>query len=163
VAELVAAEGVDTWFARQPSELLPPDLRREGVTKGHDIVDVWFESGGSWAAVCEGRRGLDTSDMPGNGRPCIPVGLYLEGSDQHSGWFHSALLTSVATRGHAPYRAVLTHGFVLDDRGRPYSKSEIEKARQQGIKIEFIPPDEVLKTQGAELLRLWTASSDFRN
>src|SRR5581483_960355 len=76
---------------------------------------------------------------------------------------HSALLTSAATRGRAPYRAVLTHGFVLDERGRPYSKSEIEKARREGIKIEFIPPEEVIKSQGAELLRMWSASADFRN
>jgi isoleucyl-tRNA synthetase len=91
------------------------------------------------------------------------VDLYLEGSDQHRGWFHSSLLTSVATRDRAPYREVLTHGFVLDERGRPYSKSEIEKARREGVKIEFIPPEEVIKSQGAELLRLWTASADFRN
>ena len=164
VAALVETEGVDAWFAREPRDLLPADLRRDGidVTKGNDIVDVWFESGVSWAAVCEGKPGLDSSDVAQSGRPGIPVDLYLEGSDQHRGWFHSALLTSVATRGHAPYRSVLTHGFVLDDRGHPYSKSEIEKARQQGIKIEYIPPEEVLKTSGAELLRMWTASSDFR-
>src|SRR5439155_8889783 len=126
------------------------------------IVDVWFESGVSWAAVCEGRPGLDNSAST-EGRPGIPVDLYLEGSDQHRGWFHSALLTAAATRGHAPYRAVLTHGFVLDERGRPYSKSEIERARREGKKIEFIPPEKVIAEQGAELLRLWTASADFRS
>ena len=163
VAELVEKEGVDAWFSRPPEELLPPDLVRPGLEKGADIVDVWFESGVSWAAVCEGKPGLDSSDETDNGRRGIPVDLYLEGSDQHRGWFHSSLLAASATRGHAPYRTVLTHGFVLDERGRPYSKSEIEKARKAGIKIEFIPPEEVLKTQGAELFRFWAASSDFRN
>ncbi len=163
IAGIVEKEGVDAWFGREPKDLLPPGaqfdaLRALPLVKGNDIVDVWFESGVSWAAVCEGKPGLD------NGRPDDPrpVDLYLEGSDQHRGWFHSSLLASAATRGRAPYRAVLTHGFVLDERGRPYSKSEIEKARREGIKIEFIPPEEVLKTQGAELLRLWTAAADFR-
>src|SRR6185295_15797095 len=91
------------------------------------------------------------------------IDLSLEGSDQHRGWFHSALLTGSATHGHAPYRAVLTHGFVLDENGRPYSKSEIEKARREGKKVEYIPPTDVLKTQGAELLRLWAAQADFRS
>jgi isoleucyl-tRNA synthetase len=161
VADLIAAEGADAWFDRSADTLarlagLPEGVR---VEKGNDIVDVWFESGVSWAAVCEGQEGLDAS-TPEDPRP---VDLYLEGSDQHRGWFHSSLLCAAASRGHAPYRAVLTHGFVLDERGRPYSKSEIEKARREGIKIEFIPPDEVLKTQGAELLRMWVAQADFRN
>src|SRR5262249_59022548 len=77
--------------------------------------------------------------------------------------FRSSLLSGAATRHRAPYRTVLTHGFVLDERGRPYSKSEIEKAKRQGIKIEYIPPEEVLRTQGAELFRLWAAQADFRN
>src|SRR5262249_11571387 len=81
--------------------------------------------------------------------------LYLEGSDQHRGWFHSGLLTAIGVAGHAPFRAVLTHGFVLDENGRPYSKSEIEKARREGKKVEYIPPDEVIGQQGAELLLLW--------
>lgn len=164
VADLIEREGVDAWFGKSAEELVRGTaLEGTGaladLKKGNDIVDVWFESGVSWAAVCEGRPGLDAhgADDP------RPVDLYLEGSDQHRGWFHSSLLTAAATRGHAPYRAVLTHGFVLDERGRPYSKSEIEKARREGVKIEFIPPDEVLKTQGAELLRLWTAAADFRN
>jgi isoleucyl-tRNA synthetase len=162
VADIVAREGASAWFARPAHELIPgdvPELQGRRLRKGEDIVDVWFESGVSWAAVCEGRSELDAT----NDNDARPVDLYLEGSDQHRGWFHSSLLTAAATRRHAPYRAVLTHGFVLDERGRPYSKSEIEKARREGLKIEYIPPEEVIKTQGAELLRLWSASADFRN
>jgi isoleucyl-tRNA synthetase len=160
-AAIFEKEGADAWFSRSVRELFGAEAaeRYPDYEKSQDIVDVWFESGVSWAAVCEGRAGLDDA-KPDDPRP---IDLYLEGSDQHRGWFHSALLTAAATRGHAPYRAVLTHGFVLDERGRPYSKSEIEKARREGIKIEFIPPEEVIKSQGAELLRLWTASADFRS
>jgi isoleucyl-tRNA synthetase len=163
VAALVEKEGADAWFSRSAEELARlaglDEATAKRAVKGNDIVDVWFESGVSWAAVCEGQAGLDSA-RPDDQRP---VDLYLEGSDQHRGWFHSSLLCAAASRGHAPYRAVLTHGFVLDERGRPYSKSEIERARQQGIKIEFIPPEEVLKTQGAELLRMWVGQADFRN
>jgi isoleucyl-tRNA synthetase len=157
IANRFEEEGIAAWHARSPEELLPEgarclacgssELRKEGV-----IVDVWFESGVSWKAVCERDPGLG-----------VPADLYLEGSDQHRGWFHTALLTSVAIRDAAPYRAVLTHGFVLDERGRPYSKSEIQKAKAAGIKIEYIPPEDVIKKEGAELLRLWVASEDFRS
>ncbi len=156
IAQLFAREGADIWFEQSTEQLLGEEYR--DWQKGADIVDVWFESGVSWAAVCENQEGLDAR-TPEDPRP---IDLYLEGSDQHRGWFHSSLLASCATRGHAPYRAVLTHGFVLDERGRPYSKSEIEKARREGKKVEYIPPEEVLKQQGAELLRLWTAQADFR-
>src|SRR5690606_8753533 len=91
------------------------------------------------------------------------VDLYLEGSDQHRGWFHSSLLIGIAVSRHAPYRAVLTHGFVLDESGRPYSKSEIEKARREGRKVKYIAPDDVISKYGAEILRLWTASTEFRS
>jgi isoleucyl-tRNA synthetase len=163
VAALFEAEGADAWFSRSAEELAllaghPADVARN-AEKGNDIVDVWFESGVSAAAVCEGQPGLDAS-TPDDPRP---VDLYLEGSDQHRGWFHSALLTGAATHGRAPYRTLLTHGFVLDDRGKPYSKSEIEKARREGKKVEYIPPGDVLKTQGAELLRMWVAQADFRS
>jgi isoleucyl-tRNA synthetase len=163
VADLFEREGADAWFGRSAEELgrlagLQPEAARR-CRKGNDIVDVWFESGVSGAAVCEGRPGLMSGD-PARG-PYID--LYLEGSDQHRGWFHSALLTGVATHGHAPYKAVLTHGFVLDDQGRPYSKSEIEKARREGRKVDYIEPKEVLATQGAELFRMWAASADFRS
>jgi isoleucyl-tRNA synthetase len=90
------------------------------------------------------------------------VDLYLEGADQHRGWFHSALLTAVATRGQAPYKAVLTHGWVLDERGKAYSKTEIEKARAAGAKMSYVDPAQYMEKNGAELLRLWTAASDYQ-
>lgn len=158
VAGIFAREGSDAWFARPAAELLPAGTkcRRCGSTrleKEPDILDVWFESGVSWYAVC--------ADDPRLG---VPVDLYLEGSDQHRGWFHTALLTGVGVRGAAPYRAVLTHGFVVDDTGRPYSKSEIEKRKREGrTDSSFIEPDEVLRKYGAELLRLWTAAEDYRD
>ena len=163
IATLFELDGADAWFALSAQQIAErvgiPSSVGDKLQKGRDIVDVWFESGVSWAAVCNETTGLHsaTADDP------RPVDLYLEGSDQHRGWFHSSLLASCASTGHAPYRAVLTHGFVLDERGRPYSKSEIERARKLGLKIEYIPPDEVLKQQGAELLRMWVAQADFRN
>jgi isoleucyl-tRNA synthetase len=157
IAELFAREGADAWFKRSAEELAQiGGVEGKDAVKSNDIVDVWFESGVSWAAVCLGKPNLSHADAP-------PIDLYLEGSDQHRGWFHSSLLCGAATMQRAPYREVLTHGFVLDERGRPYSKSEIEKARKQGIKIEYIPPEEVLRTQGAEMFRLWAAQADFRN
>jgi isoleucyl-tRNA synthetase len=159
VADRFERGGADAWFALSTAELLGPE--HASLQKGRDIVDVWFESGVSWAAVCEGEKsvGLDSSTAEDR----RPIDLYLEGSDQHRGWFHSSLLASCATRGRAPYRAVLTHGFVLDEKGRPYSKSDIERRRAAGEKVEFIPPDSVIKQQGAELLRMWTAQADFRS
>jgi isoleucyl-tRNA synthetase len=159
VADRFEKDGADAWFASSTEELLGHE--HASLQKGRDIVDVWFESGVSWAAVCEGERsvGLDSSTADDR----RPVDLYLEGSDQHRGWFHSSLLASCATRGRSPYRAVLTHGFVLDEKGRPYSKSDIERRRAAGEKVEFIPPDGVIKQQGAELLRMWTAQADFRS
>ena len=157
VADLFEKEGADAWFARDAAELTAPGTvckkcGGSSFRKDNAIVDVWFESGVSWYAICAPNPDLG-----------VPVDLYLEGSDQHRGWFHSALLTGVAVAGQAPYKAVLTHGFVLDESGRPYSKSEIEKARREGRKIEFIEPDEVIKTQGAEIFRLWVASTEFRS
>ncbi|HWP66130.1 MAG TPA: isoleucine--tRNA ligase [Candidatus Limnocylindria bacterium] len=146
VAAIFEREGADAWFAREPDELAPPGsscaacggtrFRRET-----DILDVWFDSGVSWAAVVNQRP-----ELGGH------ADLYLEGSDQHRGWFHSALLTSVAVTGAAPYDTVLTHGFTLDGAGRKMSKS-------LGNTIE---PQEVIKKQGAELLRLWVAAEDYR-
>ncbi len=145
-AALFAEHGSDIWFEREAAELAPPGTTcpacgAAAFRKEQDIVDVWFESGVSWAAVCEGHEGL------------WPVDLYLEGSYQHRGWFHSALLTGVAGRDKAPYAAVLTHGFVVDEHGHPYSKS---------LK-NFIPPEKVIKTRGAELFRLWTAYVDYQH
>jgi isoleucyl-tRNA synthetase len=161
VAAVVEKEGADAWFRREADDLAKLAGRNDLVgrcKKGNDIVDVWFESGVSWAAVCLGNE-LDAS-RPDDNRP---VDLYLEGSDQHRGWFHSTLLVGIADRGRAPYRAVLTHGFVVDENGRAYSKSEIEKARREGRKVEYIPPEDVIREQGAELLRMWVATADFRN
>ncbi|HVR02446.1 MAG TPA: isoleucine--tRNA ligase [Polyangia bacterium] len=158
VADIFAREGSNAWFASSASELLPetkPRCSGCGAStweQQHDIVDVWFESGVSWAAVAEGKL------VPKGEK----VDLYLEGSDQHRGWFHSSLLTSAATRGQAPYKAVLTHGWVLDERGKVYSKSEIAKARASGAKIDYVDPVVWMQKNGAELLRLWTAASDYQ-
>lgn len=158
VAEVFEREGSNSWFSRAASELLPSPAPvcagcgGKEFEKQHDIVDVWFESGVSWAAVAEGKL------VPKGTK----VDLYLEGSDQHRGWFHSSLLTSAATRRQAPYKAVLTHGWVLDERGKVYSKSEIARAKAAGAKIDYIDPIVWMEKNGAELLRLWTAASDYQ-
>ncbi len=146
-AEVFAREGSDAWFERPASDFVPEGAScgkcgHGSFRKEEDIVDVWFESGVSWAAVCESNPELG-----------FPVDLYLEGSDQHRGWFHSALLTAVVGRDRAPYKTVLTHGFVVDDKGQPYSKS---------LK-NYEPPEKILKQFGAEIFRLWVASEDYRN
>jgi isoleucyl-tRNA synthetase len=146
VADQVEKEGADLWFDREPAQLLPPgtvcpqcggaDFRKET-----DILDVWFDSGVSQAAVLESREDL-----------LWPADMYLEGSDQHRGWFHSSLLAAVGTRGKAPYHAVLTHGYVVDGEGRKMSKS-------LGNVIE---PEQVIEKYGAEILRLWVASENYQ-
>jgi isoleucyl-tRNA synthetase len=157
VAEIFARDGSNAWFSRPAKALLPagttcPTCSGHDFEKLADIVDVWFESGVSWAAVAEGKL------VPAGEK----VDLYLEGSDQHRGWFHSSLLTGAATRGQAPYKAVLTHGWVLDERGKPYSKSEIARAKAAGVKINYVDPAVVMEKNGAELLRLWTAAGDYQ-
>ncbi|MDB4979476.1 MAG: isoleucyl-tRNA synthetase [Myxococcales bacterium] len=158
VADVFAREGSNVWFRGRISDLMPtpaPHCSGCGASSWetqHDIVDVWFESGVSWAAVAE-----DKLVKKGE-----KVDLYLEGSDQHRGWFHSSLLTGCATRGQAPYKAVLTHGWVLDERGKVYSKSEIAKAKASGAKIDYVDPIVWMQKNGAELLRLWTAASDYQ-
>ncbi len=156
VADLFEREGADAWYARSAAELMPDGVKcaecdSTEFTPEQDIVDVWFESGVSWLAVCENNPELGEVD------------LYLEGSDQHRGWFHSSLLTSIGWKGKAPYKQVLTHGFVLDEDGNPYSKSAIEKARAAGKKVKYIPPETVIAQSGAEMFRLWAASTEFRN
>jgi isoleucyl-tRNA synthetase len=146
VADFFEKEGADAWFNRPVEELLPPGTSCpscKGATfvKETDILDVWFDSGVSWAAVCEGKEGLG-----------VPVDLYLEGSDQHRGWFHSSLLCGIGTRGTAPYKAVLTHGFVVDGKGEKMSKT----------KGNVVAPQDIIKTHGAEILRLWVSAQDFR-
>ncbi len=143
----VRVEGADFWFATPAAELVPEGTRcaRCGgaeFQKERDILDVWFDSGVSFAAVLEPDPALG-----------LPADLYLEGSDQHRGWFHSSLLAAVGTRGQAPYKGVLTHGFVVDGEGRKMSKSL----------GNVIAPQEVMKTYGAEILRLWVASEDYRD
>ena len=131
------------------------------MVKEKDIFDVWLESGVSWYAVSvqEPDQGFEGKD-PARGY----VDLYLEGKDQHRGWFHTALLTGIGVRGRAPYRQVLTHGFVVDEEGRRYSKSKIEKLKATGEgSSKYIPPDEIIGKYGAELLRLWVSYEDFRN
>jgi isoleucyl-tRNA synthetase len=147
VADIFEKETADAWVTRPAAELLPPgftcpecggsNLRKEG-----DILDVWFDSGVSYANVAE--------LMPNQ---AFPVDLYLEGSDQHRGWFNSSLIASVGTRDRAPYRTVLTHGFVVDERGRKLAKRE-----KNGV-----PMDVMLKDFGADLVRLWVAASDYRD
>ena len=146
-ANLFEEGGSDVWFEKEAAELLPPGTKCPKCsggtfTKETDILDVWFDSGVSHAAVLEHRPYLnDQAD------------LYLEGSDQHRGWFHSSLLAAVGTRGIAPYKAVLTHGFVVDGAGKKMSKS-------MG---NVIAPEEVIKKFGAEILRLWVAAQDYRD
>jgi isoleucyl-tRNA synthetase len=146
VAKIFEKEGSDAWFIRPVGELVPftlkcPDCGGKDFAKEEDILDVWFDSGVSHAAVVE-------QDPRLGGR----ADLYLEGSDQHRGWFHTALLTSVATRGRAPYESVLTHGFTLDGKGRKMSKSL----------GNVIAPQEIMKKFGAEILRLWVSAEDYR-
>ncbi|SNX55277.1 isoleucine--tRNA ligase [Thermoanaerobacterium sp. RBIITD] len=144
VKELFKEKGSDAWFELSAEEILPKGIKCEcgsdKFRKETDIMDVWFDSGSSHVAVLETTEGLRW-----------PADLYLEGSDQHRGWFQSSLLTSVATRGTAPYRNVLTHGFVVDGEGRKMSKS-------LGNGID---PADVVKEYGADILRLWTVSADF--
>lgn len=141
------AHGADIWFEKGAEEFLPEDsvcsqCGHQTFIKETDILDVWFESGVSHAAVLEERENLTW-----------PADLYLEGSDQHRGWFHSSLLTAVGTRAAAPYKSVLTHGFVVDADGKKMSKSL----------GNVIAPKEVIDKHGAEILRLWVAASDYKD
>ncbi len=146
-ADLFEKKGADVWYADDLKTLMPAGFKcptcntAEFFQKEWNILDVWFDSGVSYAAVIE-KQGLQ-----------LPVDLYLEGSDQHRGWFHTSLLTSVATRRKAPYKAVLTHGFVMDAEGRKYSKSA----------KNYVPPEQVIAQNGAEVLRLWVSAEDYRN
>ena len=167
IEERVFLEGSDFWFSEGPEKLLPADYKcgcggRE-FRKEKDILDVWFDSGNSWYAVLKdssqlpvtGYR-LPITDYRPHGHPGLPAGsypadLYLEGSDQHRGWFQTSLIPSVALHGHPPYKTVLTHGFVLDDKGRAMHKS-------MG---NVVSPEEVISKYGAEVLRLWAALCDY--
>lgn len=140
VVEAFRAEGGDAWFASPPERFLGPDHDPAEYEQVQDIVDVWFDSGATHAFVLESNPDL-----------AWPASLYLEGSDQHRGWFHSSLLESCGTRGRAPYDAVLTHGFVLDEHGRKMSKS-LGNATA---------PQDVIAQYGADILRIWVVSSDY--
>lgn len=149
VARIFEEESSDAWVKYSAEELLPegyvcPKCGKKHFKKEKDIMDVWFDSGVSWRAVVEKR-----SEELGH----TPVDMYLEGSDQHRGWFQSSLLTSIATQGKAPYKQVLTHGFVFGEDGRKMSKSL----------GNYIRPDDIIKNYGADILRLWAASVDYRN
>ena len=147
VANLFEKEGSIIWWERDAKDLLPVGFSHPGSPNGlfekeTDIMDVWFDSGSSWNGVMNARENL-----------AYPADLYLEGSDQYRGWFNSSLITSVAVNGHAPYKAVLSQGFVLDGKGEKMSKS----------KGNIISPNDVAKQYGAEILRLWVASVDTDN
>lgn len=148
VADMVEEHGADVWYTVDIADIVPADFKcgecgagADRFRKVEDILDVWFDSGVSWAAVLRDREGFEGV-----------ADLYLEGSDQHRGWFHTSLLTSVATTGHAPYKTVLTHGFVVDENGHKYSKSS----------KNFEPLDKMVNEHGAELIRLWVATVDYR-
>ncbi|MCX5680563.1 MAG: isoleucine--tRNA ligase [Candidatus Omnitrophica bacterium] len=145
VATLFEKDGADVWFSKKEDELLPGKIKCQKCggtnwTKETDILDVWFDSGVSHQTVLKCDKELD-----------YPCELYLEGSDQHRGWFQSALITGMAIDGHAPYRNVLTHGFVVDGEGKKMSKSL----------GNVITPEQAMKKFGADILRLWVASSDY--
>ncbi|MDQ6987215.1 MAG: isoleucine--tRNA ligase [Mariprofundaceae bacterium] len=145
IAKQVEGAGADVWFAKSAADFLPenascPDCGGTDFEKETDILDVWFDSGSTHACVLEQRDDLSS-----------PADLYLEGSDQHRGWFQSSLLESVGTRGVAPFKGVLTHGFVVDKNGNKMSKS----------RGNVIAPQKIIQQMGADILRLWIASSDY--
>ena len=147
VSDLFEKEGSDVWFSKEAKDLLPPGTKcpecgSNNFEKETDILDVWFDSGSSHAAVLKDRDSLK-----------FPADMYLEGSDQHRGWFHSSLLISVNNREKAPYTTVLTHGFVVDGKGKKMSKSS----------GNVIAPSEIIKRYGAEILRFWVAAEDYKD
>jgi len=141
----IATHGADAWFTRDPAEFLGPGRNVEDYEKIDDILDVWFDSGSTHAFT------LRTPDGEVRKEAAWPADVYLEGSDQHRGWFQSSLLEACGTRGRAPYNALVTHGFTLDEKGQKMSKSI-------GNAIE---PQEVIRDSGAEIIRLWTATVDY--
>lgn len=145
IAEIFESEGADAWWSRNPQDFLGDTYKAEEYSQVFDIVDVWFESGSTHAFVIKDTQtwpcfeGVDKAD------------LYLEGSDQHRGWFHSSLLESCGTNGHAPYKNVLTHGFVLDEKGYKMSKSL----------GNVVDPLKMMEEHGADIIRLWVMLSDY--
>ena len=179
---LIAAHGADVWWQRNEADLLPPAYADQASQwrKGSDTMDVWFDSGSSWAGVLGGLRGGITPAGPAVGDGALtnpehgaaaaappqatplnfPADLYLEGSDQHRGWFQSSLLTSVAVNGHAPYKRVLTHGFALDEKGRKMSKS-LGNVVDPAVLVEGGKNEKQEPAYGADVLRLWVSSVDY--
>jgi isoleucyl-tRNA synthetase len=151
VQAIIAEKGSDAWWELSVEELLPESYRQNGKSyrRGTDTMDVWFDSGSSWASVVQQRPELR-----------YPADIYLEGSDQHRGWFQSSLLTSVAVNDIAPYKTVLTHGFALDEQGRKMSKSEGNVVDPNTI-IEGGKNQKVEPPYGADVLRLWVSSVDY--
>jgi len=146
-AQMVRKQGTDIWFLREVEELIPegfvcPDCKKDDFKKTFDILDVWFDSGVSHQAVVKAMMKKE-----------LPIDMYLEGSDQHRGWFQSSLIPAVALEGRPPFSSVLTHGFVVDGQGRKMSKSL----------GNVIAPQDVMKTNGADILRLWVASSIYND
>lgn len=151
IQKVFAEHGSDAWWTMDEKDLLP-DMYKDQADKwkkGTDTMDVWFDSGSSWAGVAQSREELD-----------YPADLYLEGSDQHRGWFQSSLLTSVAVNNKAPYKAVLTHGFVLDEKGFKMSKSLGNVIDPMQV-IEGGNNKKLEPAYGADVLRLWVASVDY--
>ena len=140
IASIYEKQGSDCWFTDDPKVFLGDDYNPNDYEKLNDIVEVWFDSGSTHSFVLEKRKDLKW-----------PADMYLEGSDQHRGWFHSSLLESCGTRGKAPFESILSHGFVVDGKGMKMSKS-------MG---NVISPEEILKNYGADILRIWVASSDY--
>lgn len=145
VADIFERESADAWYARESRELLPEnfacaDCGASEFKKGMDILDVWFDSGSSSIAVLEGREGLQ-----------FPADVYLEGGDQYRGWFNSSLMIALAAKDRAPYKTVITHGWVVDGEGKAMHKSA----------GNAVSPNDVIKESGAEILRLWIASTDY--
>jgi len=140
IAQIFENEGSDCWFSDGPQKFLGKKYKAEDYQKLSDIVEVWFDSGSTHSYVLEKRDDLKW-----------PASMYLEGSDQHRGWFHSSLLESCGTRGKAPFESILSHGFVVDGKGLKMSKSL----------GNIISPEDILKKYGADILRIWVASSDY--
>ena len=140
IAEIYEKEGSDCWFTDNPEKFLGKEYDSKDFEKLKDIVEVWFDSGSTHSFVLEKRKDLKW-----------PADMYLEGSDQHRGWFHSSLLESCGTRGKAPFKSILSHGFVVDGKGLKMSKST----------GNVISPEDILKNYGADILRAWVASSDY--
>ncbi len=145
VAELFRQHGSNVWFDRKAGDLVPagfacPKCGKSRFSKENDIMDVWFDSGSTWAAVAAQRENLQ-----------YPADIYLEGGDQYRGWFQSSMLTSIACNGIAPYKQIITHGWTVDGEGKAMHKS-LGNA---------MPPEEIIKDYGADMLRLWASSADY--